>query len=109
MVDIRQINHIYGVDHNSTAAWFWFGWIGSLIAGSGGHALVLITDDNMAHEVANLGRVKQYHNNIVNYILTRKNNILLGRNAIAPGVTGVDVSRMQGFYGSDEPWKGRTM
>lgn len=118
---IADINELYGYDKNANHVSknffmsFMFGFAGSLASNSNVvHELVAVLSDGSFHEFAALSvKANKEHSKIVTDILRKNSSLTLGRNA-TPGseVTlspdALDVSKLKGFYGSNDVWSGRS-
>lgn len=111
VLPIREIKELYGYDnakHNILAGLL----LGFLASYRANHYLAAVTSDNELHLFANTMSVGKLHNQIVGQLIQKNPKILLGRNSLPAydleqDVNNLKLSKISGFYGNSNVWKGR--
>ena len=109
---IDQIRELYGYDQGAGSNLIMGILLGYLASHQTYHYLVAVTADNEAHMFAALLNAGRIHNQIVFRLLSQNMDMFLGRSSI-PGhalereLEALNLSRVPGFYGSANVWKGR--
>lgn len=112
VIPIADIVELYGLDKTgyNLALFFSIGvWASYRVR----HYLVVVTGSGLVHRLAQTGLAIQMHSEIVAELLKRNPNISLGRNGLYlnqldQDLMSLKLPRVRGFYGTSEPWKGRT-